>query len=321
METVTSVRVASSAESKKPHSFVIDTNTGRTYVIHANSNDERDEWISAISTAVSEYMSPGDAETKPKAASNPSAGGDAGVDAAKTGTIKLFYWPLFARAGALLRMLDEAKAPYQLLSEFSDISTVASAFGAQGTTFAPPIVVDGDVTISQSVATAVYIGRKFGFCPSMDQEPKALQAMLDIVDLFDNGLAKNADAGDKLHVFLEGSGKGPSRFALLASNIERQISGPFFFGKSLTYVDFHLASFLENYEVWGFQKLSTATSGDYFAPYPKMVAIAAAIQALPSAKDYSEHKANLAAKHSLKEDVLADFVQEYMKGRDAASSN
>ena len=54
-------------------------------------------------------------------------------------------------------MLEEANVPYVHKSEFSDLAKKCSVFGADSTTIAPPVVVDGDYTVSQSVVLIMYV--------------------------------------------------------------------------------------------------------------------------------------------------------------------
>ena len=66
--------------------------------------------------------------------------------------LKVYYWPMFGRAGAVLRMLEHTGTKYEHISAFPDVAGVSTAFGGGSDTFAPPIVVDGDYKISQSTA-------------------------------------------------------------------------------------------------------------------------------------------------------------------------
>ena len=125
--------------------------------------------------------------------------------AALVPSVDVYYWPMMGRAGAVMHMLNYAKIPYTHKSDFGDIASIGSAFGSSaGDTFAPPIVVDGDVTVSQSIACCVYIGKKCGLVEGLD-EIKALQYLLDIVDAFENGVSKaSMEGGAQLKAFFEG---------------------------------------------------------------------------------------------------------------------
>ena len=151
--------------------------------------------------------------------------------------LTVYYWPMKGRAGSVIRILRAAGVPFTHKSEFSEIAGVGGAFGAKDTTcFAPPIVVNGDVMVSQSTAACMYVGRLCGFDEGMDED-KAPQLMNDLVDTFENGIGKAAmEGGAALKIFLEGKGDGkPSRFAMLMGNLERNVKGPIFFGSTQTF--------------------------------------------------------------------------------------
>ena len=81
---------------------------------------------------------------------------------------KIYYWPLIGRSGSLIRMLDYMGEKYEFFSEFGEIAAIATAFGADSDTFAPPFLVDGDFTISQSNAATMYLGDKLGLNEGAD---------------------------------------------------------------------------------------------------------------------------------------------------------
>lgn len=210
--------------------------------------------------------------------------------------LQLYYWPFLGRAGALVRMLDAAGTPYEWVSTdqmphfMGVLSSRARSFSpVTGTctdcdTFAPPVIVDGATTISQSVAAAMYVGEKVGFgggrIPSV---PKAVQYMNDLADLNSEALAASLGGGDdpsKLRAFVEGG-----RLAAWLANIEHSIEGPFYFGAKPTYVDF----FALNVFDWAVDdawlhalapKLA-ARSVDVYAPCPRLRALLAALRAEP----------------------------------------
>ena len=96
---------------------------------------------------------------------------------------------MYGRAGAALRMLEYRNIPFTLTTDFPSLATVSSSFGAVGDTFAPPIVVDGDKTYSQSTAVCLWAGRKCGLDEGVD-DIKAMQYLADMVDVFENGVFK-----------------------------------------------------------------------------------------------------------------------------------
>ena len=190
----------------------------------------------------------------------------------------VYYWPMAGRAGAVLRMLEHAKVPHEHRSDFPAIAAQSSAWAGGGDTFAPPIVVDGDVTVSQSVAACAYVGKKCGLAP--DEEHKALQYMLDIVDTFETGGVAGAKdkGGAALKVFLEGE-----RFAKQMGNLDRGIAGPFYFGAAPTSVDFFLCAHVDWVEATLFDRLKADKGiADPLAPFAKVKATVEGIRGLES---------------------------------------
>ena len=130
-----------------------------------------------------------------------------------------------------MRILEYAGIPFVHKSEFPEIAAEASAFGANGDTFAPPILKDGDFTISQSTACAMYAGEKAGI-NNFDSYPKALQYISDLVDLFELAIGGAGNKGGAdLKQYLTGD-----RFKKVVGNIERSIKGPFYFGDKVSTV-------------------------------------------------------------------------------------
>ena len=76
--------------------------------------------------------------------------------------VKVYYWGgMFGRAGPALRMLEEAGAPYEIISDMPSMGPMFGAFGGDASdNFAPPLVVDGDERISQSTAICMHVGNK-----------------------------------------------------------------------------------------------------------------------------------------------------------------
>jgi len=199
-----------------------------------------------------------------------------------TKNLTVYYWPMMGRAGPVIRMLDYAGVPYTHKSEFGEIASVCGAFGAQTTVFAPPVVVDGDYKISQSTATAMYVGKKAGLTKGMDED-KALQILADLIDTFENGIGTAAGKGGaSLKQFFEDG--EPSRFAKLMGNIERNIQGPYFFGASLTVPDFVLAAMTDWQDLTMLERLKKEKGFDPWSSYPKAAAVVAAVRSLPSYK-------------------------------------
>ena len=80
------------------------------------------------------------------ATTTPAAGRTPDQSATK---ISVYYLPMPGRAGSLVRMLNEAQVPYEFKGPTDE--AICAAFGAETGNFAPPIVVDGDFSLSQTI--------------------------------------------------------------------------------------------------------------------------------------------------------------------------
>lgn len=214
--------------------------------------------------------------------------------------ITVYYWPMLARGGSLVRMLEHTGTPYTYISDRAKMAALASSFGSTaGDTFAPPILVDDDFTIGQSTATCLYLGKKLGLTPPGYNEFKALQFCMDIVDTFEGNLGKNNEQGPALKAFLEGP-----RFAALMGNLERAIKGPYYFGEEPSAVDFFLLAHLDWRIAQVFEPLK-ALGIDCLAPYTKVVKVGELLRATDGYKNY---KGGLQpASGPLKDEILAAF--------------
>ena len=218
------------------------------------------------------------------------------------GAVTVYYWPMFGRAGATVRMLEHAGIPYNFKSDFPDIAGHASTFGCTARdTFAPPIVQDGDYFISQSTTCALYVGDKCGLAaPDIF---KCSQHMNDIVDVFELGLAANKSKGAKdLKQFIEGD-----RLPKLFGNLERGIKGPFYYGDKPTVTDFFLTQHVDWAEGTLLGRLKAEKGVDIFAAYPKLYGVVTAVRNLESYKNYKGPLVTVRDDFKLKD----EFVQEY----------
>jgi len=216
--------------------------------------------------------------------------------------LKIYYWPMLARGASLVRMLEHTGTPYEYVSDRASISAVASCMGAAADVFAPPIVVDGDYTLSQSVACCIYIGNKVGLnpkCQAFDSF-KATQYLVDVIDAFEDrrGFGGNNEHGPTLKKFLEGE-----RWANLMGNIERSIKGPYYFGDEPSCCDFFLLQALDWREPT-FEKLKAKLGVDPMAPFPKAVAVAAALRASPG---YVNYKGGLKMMSAVKDEIVDSY--------------
>eukprot|EP00619_Florenciella_sp_RCC1007_P019636 CAMPEP_0205946360 /NCGR_PEP_ID=MMETSP1325-20131115/68999_1 /ASSEMBLY_ACC=CAM_ASM_000708 /TAXON_ID=236786 /ORGANISM="Florenciella sp., Strain RCC1007" /LENGTH=272 /DNA_ID=CAMNT_0053317423 /DNA_START=75 /DNA_END=894 /DNA_ORIENTATION=- len=236
--------------------------------------------------------------------------------------IKILYWPRLIRGAPLVRMLEHTGTEYEYISDKAEMAKYCSTWtkaitGEEpvGDNFAPPVVIDGDIMVSQSIAAALYLGNKLGLSSSVPgwNEYKAMQFCADIVDTFEGGLGSNNESGPALKAFVEGP-----RCANLMSNVERAIVGPYYFGEEPSTVDFFLLGhldwritsvfaplkeklgvdggaidfdfFLLGHLDWRitsvFAPLKEKLGVDVMAEYPKMSAIYAALTATPGYINY-----------------------------------
>jgi len=204
--------------------------------------------------------------------------------------IKILYWPRLIRGAPLVRMLEHTGTEYEYISDKAEMAKYCSTWtkaitGEEpvGDNFAPPVVIDGDIMVSQSIAAALYLGNKLGLSSSVPgwNEYKAMQFCADIVDTFEGGLGSNNESGPALKAFVEGP-----RCANLMSNVERAIVGPYYFGEEPSTVDFFLLGHLDWRITSVFAPLKEKLGVDVMAEYPKMSAIYAALTATPGYINY-----------------------------------
>lgn len=194
--------------------------------------------------------------------------------------IVIHYWPMLARASGLIRMCAEAGVAWEHKTEMKEFG--CALFGADSENLAPPIITDGEVTISQSIACHVYLGNKFGFNKNIPYPELALQYMLDLDDLHNEmkgAYMKGADDIKDLKEYLTGD-----RYKNHLSAVNRQIKGPYYFGNDPTYLDFMAVSYFDMCETRWLNPLLDK-SGDTVAEHaPKLRTLLDRTRALESAK-------------------------------------
>jgi glutathione S-transferase len=175
-----------------------------------------------------------------------------------------------------------------------------STWGAQGDTFAPPVIVDGDTKISQSVSTCLYLGQRLGLTPPGYDQFKAMQYCLDIVDTFEGGVGKNNEDGPTLVAYLKGE-----RFKSLMGNVERAIKGPYYFGDAPSAVDFFLLQHLDWRTSSLFGPLKDKFGIDVLAVYPMMVGV---VERLRATDAYRNYAGGLRPAGPIKDEILEAFA-------------
>lgn len=193
--------------------------------------------------------------------------------------LTIYYWPMAGRAGAAIRMLEEAKVEYVHKSEFPEIASQVSAFGGQSSSFAPPVVVDGDTVVSQSAAVAMYIGQKYGFDVPSGQTARAVQIMNDFGDYFTELTKALTGSAEDAKKFLDGRNKQ------WVAQFERAYKGEFLFGDNASYVDYLVHAVVTFADINLLAQLKSEAGIDALADSPKLKAAVAAIQALESVQN------------------------------------
>ena len=202
--------------------------------------------------------------------------------ATETATVVIKYWGILARARGLFQMCLEKDQPFEHRTEMAGMG--CAFFGAESTNLAPPVLVDGDLTLSQSVACYTYLGKKLGFTSGIDgprSEARALQYMEDLNELHteitQKAFASKTDVA-ALQTYL-----GDKRYKARLQAINRAVSGEFFFGSEPSYVDFYADAVLTMCEA-KFLNPIKPKSGDTLETFaPKLVAAVAAIRGRPAA--------------------------------------
>jgi glutathione S-transferase len=91
-------------------------------------------------------------------------------------TYQLYYWPGLQGRGEFVRLaLEDAGAPYEDVVRQGDMSEMTRLLAGSSApqAFAPPVLRDGDLFLSQTANILMYLGRKHGLAPA---EPMAYAA-------------------------------------------------------------------------------------------------------------------------------------------------
>jgi glutathione S-transferase len=221
--------------------------------------------------------------------------------------IKIKYWNILAKASGLFRMCLEAGAEFEHITTASDMG--CAFLGAETSNLAPPVVEDGKIVISQTVACHQYLGNKFGFHKNIEVPELAIQYMADLSDLHDE-MAGKASAGESkndvkaLQEYLTGD-----RYKSHLRAIERSIKGPFYFGEEMTYVDFATTSYFDTCEGKYLTPLLEKTGDTVKEHAPKLNAILEHIRGLKSANDPRVSEKNLVPpEYALQPDRVATWT-------------
>ena len=100
-------------------------------------------------------------------------------------TYRLYYWPGLPGRGEFVRLaLEDAGAPYEDVVRQGEAGMKAMTEllpGRQGLAFAPPILQDGDLVISQTANILMHLGLRLGLAPEDEAGRLAANALADLV--------------------------------------------------------------------------------------------------------------------------------------------
>jgi len=130
------------------------------------------------------------------------------------------------------------------------------------------------------MAITIHLGQRCGYDKGNPCPVKAIQFMADLYD-FCEDVTKQSKSVEKLNEFLRVPAGGMQKVSWYdewMTNIERSITGPFYFGSQPTYVDFWAAQGFDWADFVMFKSL-----GINHEKYPKISAVLTATRALGNA--------------------------------------
>lgn len=194
---------------------------------------------------------------------------------------------MLARASGLFRMMAQVGAEWEHVTDSKLMESSLLLEQQEGPNtrlknLAPPILIDGNVTISQAISCHMYLGNKFGFNKGIPFPELALQYMNDLDDLHDemkSAFMQGDEDVNELQKFLTGD-----RYKTMLATINNQIKGPYYFGNDATYVDFCAVSFFEMCDGRWLNPLLDKTGGDTVSAHaPKLREVIERTRSLESA--------------------------------------
>ena len=221
---------------------------------------------------------------------------------------ELYYWDGLQGRGEFIRLaLEAAGARYKDMARIEGDGVIEElAEQARTPSFAPPVLVDGDVVVGQTAAILMHLGPKLGLVPR-DARLRlwAHQIQLTIADFVVEAHDTHHPVGAGLYYeqqrpeakrrareFREE--RVPKFLAWFETIFERNVAGQkWLIGRRPGYVDFslfHVASGL----AYAFPHLWDDISGDY----PLVVAHRERVAELPALKPYLRSKRHLAFNES-----------------------
>lgn len=230
---------------------------------------------------------------------------------------ELYYWPGIQGRGEFVRLaLEAAGADYVDVARLPDkdgggMAAMEKVLGNPDLVrppFAPPILVDGELLISQTANILHYLGTRLGLAPR-DESGRLWthQLQLTLADFVDEIHDTHHPIGSGLHYeeqqteakrrardFLDN--RLPKFLGYFETVVERNRSGSgWLVGDALTYVDLSMAQVIAGLG-YAFPKRMRAVAGDY----PALGALNQRVWAQPPISSYAASERRLAfSEHGL----------------------
>ncbi|THG96551.1 hypothetical protein EW145_g7759 [Phellinidium pouzarii] len=209
---------------------------------------------------------------------------------------QLFYWPGIPGRGEPIRLaFEEAGVDYEDVAYTKGVSAVTGLLGT-GAHFAPPILRNGDLEISQLPNIMFYLGPKLKLVPDDDARFKVNQLFLTAMDCQNEAhdthhpISTGLYYEDQKDAALERAkdfreNRIPKFFkhfeAVLAANKESKHE--WLVGDKLTYADLGLT-----YLVEGLLFAFPRAVGELYSKFPKVFALHQRVKVRPRIKAYYE---------------------------------
>ena len=173
------------------------------------------------------------------------------------GTYELYYWPSIPGRGEFPRLvLEEAAAAYRDVGREDGFPAILEVRNQKTPRhFAPPILVDGEIWVSQTALICQYVGEKHGLAPASPQDRwTARNVMLTLTDMLtevhdvhhpvSTSLTYEEQAEVAVRAAQAFADHRLRRFLEYFVDVGAPYAGPWMFGPELTYVDLAISQLL-----------------------------------------------------------------------------
>eukprot|EP01084_Bolivina_argentea_P122102 216395_1 len=167
---------------------------------------------------------------------------------------EIFYWPLKNRGNFIKLVFEEANIPYKDMTVKEMKTQIRSNLagslkydeGGLYQAMAPPLIKNGDFTLSQSIVCMGYLSEKYGICPCK-YEDKARAQMIanDCNDLMGELYGYKDKPKEELFKFIDG------RFDLWLELLEKPLKKnnlKFYFDEKCTQADLAMFNIMDGIE-------------------------------------------------------------------------